>query len=260
MKYTNAYALIKELVRRNLLHGFRNEIGWNKYGCKGIFTVFDIRIDEPEFLIEWIKLTLKDFLDKHASFYLEWYGCFSINVNEDVYLGIDCYVDLQEYYNVNIIRDLIRILVKELSLEKYDDGEGCEEYDYQLNFTMKSNDIDKRIYRFYNFIFKSYQLDSTLQKQINRDIEDQIASIGLENIQKNLIDYFINLYKGYDDLPYSEIFLNIDDYGAMNRVSQFVGTEIQTPENFREYLENISIDFELDFDEIEKNAFGFLND
>lgn len=260
MKYTNSYSLIHELIKRNLLHGFRNEIGWTKNGCKGIFTVFDIRINQPVYLIEWLKLTLQDYLDKYAIFYLEWYGVFSIDDNDNIAFLIDCVVDLQESNpDVNITRDLIKILVKGLSLEKYDDGEESEEYDYQLNFGLEFNDIDKRIYRFSNFEFKSYQLDPTLQKQINKEIEDQIAFLGLKNIQKNLIDYFVNLYEGNDDLPYSQIFLYIKDRGNMNWVSQFVGTEIQAPENFREYLENISIDFELDLDEIDKNTFGFLN-
>ena len=260
MRYTNAYSLFHDLIRRNLLHGFRNEIRGTEGGYKGIITVFDIRIDEPVYLIEWLKLTLQDYLDKNTLFYQEWYGVFLIDDKDNIAFLIDCVVDLQEGNpDVNIIRDLIRILVKELSLEKYDDGEGSEEYDYQLNFGLEFNDIDQRIYRFSDFVFKSYQPDPLLQKQINKEIEDQISIIGLKNIQKNLIDYIVKFYEPNDDLPYSRIFLSIIDRGYMNWVYQFVGTEIQTPKKFREYLENISIDFELDLDEIVKNTFGSLN-
>lgn len=251
MKYTNAYPLFHELIKRNLLQGFRNQVGWKEHGWESNFSRMDYWAKEPAYLNTWVKTTIQNYLDKFSVFYSERYGIFSIDGNDNIYFGIDCVLDLRENIpEVPIIRDLIRILVKELSLEKYDDGEGCEEYDYHLGLALDFHDIEKRMYRFSHFEFRSYHLDPVPEKQINRKIEDQMAVIGIKNIQKILIDYLIRLHEANEDLPYSGIFLSIIDRGNMNAVYQFLGKKIQSYENFSDYLKNISIDFELDLDEL----------
>ena len=60
-----------------------------------------------------------------------------------------------------------------------------------------------------------------MEEQINKEIEDQMAVIGLKYIQKMLIDYFIDLHKANEGLPYSGIFLSIYDAGLYEFHSPF---------------------------------------
>jgi hypothetical protein len=240
MRYTNAYPLFHELIKRNLLQGFCNRAGWREHGWESNLSRIDYWAKEPEYLNIWVKSTIQDFVDKFSDFYSERYGVFSIDGNDNIYFGIDCVLDLRESIpEVPIIRDLIRILVKELSLEKYDDGDGSEEYDYHLGLVLEFEDIEKRVYRFNNFEFRSYHLDPALKSEVNRAIEVQMAVKGIKNIQKMLIDYFIRLHEANVDLPYSGIFLSIIDRGNMNAMYQFLGKKIQSHSNFSAYLKNI---------------------
>ena len=261
MKYTNANHLFHELIKRNLLQGFRNQVGWKEHRWESNFSRIDFGATEPAYLNTWVKTTIQAYLDKFSVFYPERYGVFSIRDHDNISVQIDCLIDLRESIpEINISRDLIRILVKELSLEKYDDSEGCEEYAYHLGLVLDFQDIKKRKYRFSHFEFRSYHLDPLMVDLINREIEDQMGVIGLKHIQKMLIDYFIDLHKANKGLPYSGIFLSIYDAVYMNSIRYFIGKEIQLHENFSAYLENIPIDFELNVDEMEKNEFGFIHD
>lgn len=255
MRYNNAYSLFQELLKRNLLVGFCIELGWSENGCKGIFTTLDSRISEPELLIKWLKSTIRDYLDEFSWYWPDREGFFTFDGEGNIFLTVDYTRDIREGEpEENIIEDLIRIIAEGLSwdLDKYDSGEALE-YQYYLDLNLEIEDFESKIFKFKELKFRSWNEDPTMEGLINNGIKAKIKEIGLETIKSQIFDYFLKLRDSDEVETYSSLFFEISS-DIHNEIKLFEAKGTHYYDNLKGYLENIPCDFELNLDEIEKNA------
>ncbi len=140
----------------------------------------------------------------------------------------------------------------ELSLDKYEGGESLE-YRYHLDLNLEIKDFESKIFEFKEFKFRSWNDDPTIEGLINTGINAKIKEIGLETIKKQIFDYLLKFRDTDEAETYSSLFFKISSENH-NEIKLFEARGTHNYNNLKGYLENIPCDFELDLDEIEKNA------
>lgn len=247
MKFKNAYELFKTLYDRDLLKGFYINQVFMFYGSTYEFEI-DTQIEEPGF-IKLAEEICNDWCDhsEKANNYPSNYTCkFYLNDEDNLSISIEAIHDLCEYHvDENIIDDILQIIIRELSLEKLIDEDEDLELQFDLSFKLEMKDMDSGIFDFSLFQLQSSQDELKIAKKINSVIEANIKSLGLENLQKSLIDYFINLHNGNSD--YNGISIEI----ARTQLEAFQGFGADKDELLKNYLENYPLNFAMDLDKIQ---------
>lgn len=246
MKFTNALNLFKTLYENDLLKGFKINPFDMFSGTKMEISV-DTIIEQPRF----IKLAEGIFDDwrwyTEKAVYPSRYECeLYLNKNDDLCISIDAILDLNEYHcDKNIVDDILRYVVDKLSLEKLIHDEIDLENQFELNMKLEFDDFVSGKYDFSLFQIESTNLYLGKTK-INNLINSNIESFGLENLQKPIVDYFINLHDGNSD--YQGIRIEIED----SYITAFQGFGSDKDELFKKYLVNYPLNFALDLVKIQK--------
>jgi len=247
MKFTNAYELFKTLYDRDLLKGFYINQVFMFYGSTFEFEI-DTKIKEPGF-IELAEEICNDWCDhsEKANNYPSNYACkFYLNDKDNLSISIEVTHDLCEYHgDENIIDDILQISIRELSLEKLIDEDEDLELQFDLSFKLEMKDMVSGKYDFSLFQLKSSQDEVKIAMKINNAIDAGVKSLGLENLQKSIVDYFINLHDG--NLDYFGISIEIE----RTQLEAFQGFGADKDELLKNYLENYTLNFTLDLDKIQ---------